>query len=170
MKSAKSDLQQDVAFLQTLLEHSFLAAGRFLKERLEAGPDQFTQVVMHAGLSKRRAYALARIYRQFGQLGIETERLEKIGPTKLEIIGRFVEPDNLEDLLALAETHTGHEIASLMRFGKLESKWRSVLLRFSVPEYEVFEKIVVKYGAKKTGKGLFGKEAALMDALSMIAT
>ena len=78
--------------------------------------------------------------------------------------------------LARAENCTTKQLPAVLDGNPLapytkEKTHHSVFLRLTPVEYEVFESILLKYGAVKLGKGngkgkgLVGKEEALMDLL-----
>lgn len=165
---SKTTLQENADFLSDLLDYSFVAASRFLRELQDEDPDEFARVVKHAGLGLRKAYHLARIHRQFAGLGADIQRLEQIGWTKLQLIGGYIKKSNADHLLGLAEQHTVYDLARLMRGKKLHPVSRFVLLHFSQAQYDVYEKAILDFGAKKSGKALIGQEAALTSALSQL--
>jgi hypothetical protein len=94
--------------------------------------------------------------------------LNKIGWTKLQIIARHVTPANRDELLALAEMHTADNLAAIMRGDNPIIGGRSVLLRFTQAEFDVFSKAILDHGAIANGQGFLHKEAALVTALNKI--
>lgn len=84
-------------FIASLIGDNFLRLAWALQELQDEQPDIFLNVVHLVGLSPRKAYALARIARQFGN--VEEERLYFIGWSKLMIIGRYLTENNAEYLL-----------------------------------------------------------------------
>lgn len=67
----KKDLSFDekVEFIANFIGDNFLRVARALRELQDEQPDIFLKVAELAGLSNRKAYALARISRQFDDLG-----------------------------------------------------------------------------------------------------
>ena len=113
----------------------------------------------------RKAYYLAEIDRRFRKLGVDRTRLRKIGWTKVQMIGRHVNNTNLDNLLLLAEKHAAYELNALLRGEQPHPETRCAVLYFTPEQYETFEKAVLANGGVKSGRGLLGKEEALIKAL-----
>ncbi len=145
----------------------FLYLAEELRDLQEAKPDIFVTVVKMAGLSSRKAYALARISRQFADLGVADERLHAIGWTKLQIIGRYLTEENADHLLNLAEHNTVHDLEALLRGERLIEDARVMLLYLSHEEYELVRGALIKHGAIPNGSGLLKKEVALIALIAM---
>lgn len=159
-------IRQIAELVSSHLDNTFLEAARLLRELRDDSPAQFTEVVEAMKIGKRRAYYLAQIDRQFGALGINPARLYEIGWTKLQVIGPFIGKANCEELLALAEAGTVHELKQMMQGEKPDPNARCVVLYLSPQQYGTFEAAVVKHGGVKSGRGLLNKEKALTKALS----
>ena len=144
------------------MSKDFLTLARRLSEIQDFDPDMFPQVIKAAGIGKRRAYALIQIHNSFWTLDFARERLLGVGWAKAVILARHVDQQNCEKLLRLAEEHTVHNLAVLLSGGKLNANQRVVLLYFSMEEYELFEQMVRFFGAIREGRGLAGKEQALV--------
>src|SRR5690606_10289370 len=94
---------------------NFLYAARQLREVQDETPELFQTVVEYTGIGLRKAYYLVQIDRQFSKLGIERNRLGRVGWTKLQLIGPYISKANCEELLSLAEKHTAYELSMIMR-------------------------------------------------------
>ena len=107
------------------------------------------------------------MWQAFGDLGIPRERLVEVGWTKAAIVLENSEPENVEEALALAETCTAKELPALLKGSPRKAKARTVLLRLTPRQYDQFEAVMLANGARrpKKGRGLSGKERALMRAL-----
>jgi hypothetical protein len=148
--------------IANLIGDNFLKLAKELLALQDAKPDIFLKVADLAGLSRRKAYALARISRQFDDLGVPEARLYAVGWTKLQVIGRYLTEDNAEQLLLLAEQNTVYELESLLR-GETPVEDARVMLLYLVPkDYEHLKAKLIEHGAVNSGKGLLKKEAALM--------
>jgi hypothetical protein len=86
---------------------------------------------------------------------------------KLAVIAENSEPEEVEEALALAETATAKELPALLKGAPRKAKARTVQLRLTPTQYEQFEAVLLANGARrpKKGRGLSGKERALMKAL-----
>jgi hypothetical protein len=118
-------------------------------------------------LSRRAVCYLLKVRQTFGELGIPRERLVEVGWTKASIVLENSEPEEVEVALALAETCTAKELPALLRGSPRKAKARTVLLRLTPRQYDQFEAVMLANGARrpKKGRGLSGKERALMRAL-----
>ena len=88
---------------------------------------------------------------------------------KLAIIAEKCEPGKEFEGLALAEKCTAKELPALLMGKKKRPKMHSILLRLTDDQYEHFATVLVAHGAKrpKRGRGVSGKERALMHALGV---
>lgn len=146
----------------------FLTLARRLREVRDMDPEMFSKVIAAAGLGKRRAYALVQVDNSFRELEFDRERLLGVGWTKAVTIAPHVNQENCEELLGLAEEHTVHDLAVLLSGGTLNIHQRVVLLYFSLKEYELFEQMALAHGATREGRGLAGKERALVDMMRVL--
>ena len=115
-----------------------------------------------AGLSSRQAYTLARISRQFHDLGVSEERLEAVGWSKLQIIGRYLTEENAKYLLQLAEQNAVHELEARLRGEPPIQDARLLTFYFPSQDYERVKAKLIKHGAVISGNSLLKKEAALL--------
>ena len=142
---------------------------RALKKRSR---EEFRRVVKKAGLGTRKAYYLLNLADQFHSTpGIrarphQTEdiraRLHHIGWTKAQVISRHLSGTNILKLLKHAEDKNNNTKALEAYAGGLKANKRTkcVLLYFTPNQYRYYEKAVLKLRAKKSGRGLVGKEKA----------
>jgi hypothetical protein len=161
MSGKKLNAEDKAEIIANYIGINFLAA-KELRELQDLKPDVFLKVAEMAGLGKRVAYALARIARQFDDLGVPEERLHAIGWTKLQIVGRYLTEDNADYLLELAETSTVYELESRLRGEIPIEDARVVTLYLSPEQHERFKVKLVANGAVPSGNGLLRKEKALM--------
>jgi hypothetical protein len=118
-------------------------------------------------LSRRTICYLLKVWQAFGELGIPRERLVEVGWYKAAVVLENSEPENVEEALALAETATAKELPALLKGAPPKAKAHTVQLRLTPRQYEQFEVVLLANGARrpKKGRGLSGKEKALMKAL-----
>ncbi len=125
------------------------------------------ELASHVKLSRRTICYLLKVFQAFSDLGIPRERLADVGWTKLAIIAENSEPEEVEAALALAETATAKELPALLKGAPRKAKARTVQLRLTPRQYDHFEAVLLANGARrpKKGRGLSGKEKALMKVL-----
>jgi hypothetical protein len=152
----------------TIIGDDFITIARRLREILEEKPDLFPQVANSLSLGIRKAYHLAEIDRRFHKLGVNRERLRRVGWTKLAILAPHVTTGNVDALLDIAESNTAHEIKRWLRDQPVYDEERCMNLYFSAEQYALIEKVLVEHGAIRSGRGLVGKEEALVAALGKI--
>ena len=123
--------------------------------------------IAESGIGRRKAYYLLDLGKRLADLGVPDKRFQKIGWTKLQIIGKKLTPRNAETLLAWAEECNAPQLAARVR-GEAPSKTHCVLLYFSPAQYRQFERAILTSGGKRSGRGLVGKEAAITRMVRLI--
>ena len=118
-------------------------------------------------LSRRAICYLLKVWQAFSDLGIPRKRLVQVGWTKAAVVIENCAPEEVEEALALAETATAKELPALLKGAPRKAKARTVLLRLTPKQYCQFEAVLLANGARrpKKGRGLSGKERALLKAL-----
>ncbi|MFJ7352766.1 hypothetical protein ACIQWS_01240 [Phyllobacterium sp. NPDC097923] len=166
MTKQKISIAEKTELFANLVGDNFLKLARTLRDLKEEEPELFLQVAELAGISGRKAYALARISRQFDELGVSEEKLCFIGWTKLQVIGRYLTMENGEYLLQLAEQNTVHDLEALLR-GETPVKDARVVQFYLAPDdYQRLRHTLMAHGAVYNGHGLIKKEAALMSLIN----
>lgn len=169
MTNSKTSLDAKIDVLADYVGRDFMRLARELKELQDLRPDAFMEVVERLSLGRRRAFALARIARLFSELDIPDDQLHRIGWTKLNLIGSHLDAENAQHLLALAESHTAHELDLVLKGKKPVEGAKVMLLYLPEADHAYLSKLMVEHGAKPNPNGgLTGKEAALMNLLSSI--
>lgn len=143
----------------------FLEAANYLREIQDEVPDQFVPVVKQLGIGLRKGYALAQIDRAFHDRGIDRDRLRMIGWTKLAMLAPYVDDDNVEALLGVAEELPAHAVRLLVRGDDVDPNGRIVALFLSSEQLALFDKVMEYFGALKLPRGWLKKEAALVKAM-----
>lgn len=165
MSNNDLSLEAQVEIIASFIGDNFLRLAKALREIQDEQPDIFLKVVELVGISRRKAYALTRINRQFDDLGVPEERLYYIGWTKLQIVGRYLTNENAEYLLKLGERLTSHDLEARLR-GEIPVKNARVVMLYLAPaDYARLRTALLKHGAIPSGKGLIEKEAALMTLI-----
>jgi hypothetical protein len=165
MTISTDELYDRAMALSSDVEDKFLELGRSLRQLLDRDPGLFQQVVKKRGLGRRKAYYLVEVSRKFEPLPISRARLKKIGWTKLQIIGQHVTKDNVEELVSLAEQLKTKQLERKMQGDEPLNNAHCVLMYFSPKQYAEFEEALLKNGAERSGRGIVGKEGALISAL-----
>ena len=98
-------------------------------------------------------------------------RLRDIGWTKSKVIGKHRAGTNFLKLVEYAENHTTKELEAYAAKKRPATDTRCVLLYFTPGEYRRYEEAVLKFGARKRGRGLIDKEkATIRMAKKLLAT
>ena len=168
MALSNKDLYEKALDLSKDFDDNFLDLAKALRQLLDRDPEKFRDVWMTSNIGRRKAYYLIEVSRVFDPLPAPKSRLKKIGWTKLQIIGKHVTKDNVAAMLDLAEQHTAKELESLMRGEKLSNTAHCVLMYFSPKQYELLERVLLKNGGQRSGRGILDKEAALITALKKL--
>ena len=117
------------------------------------------------GLSYRKAIYWIEIYNRLSNSGIPWGKVKDVGWTKLQMVTAYVNDENYEDYLALAEELKAYNLANVLKGKMMVANGRTIVMYFSPAQYKVFETGVVKFGAIVNGRGIIDKEKALMKAL-----
>src|SRR5271166_1279646 len=150
------------------VEDNFLDLGRQLRQLQDREPELFQKIVEQSDLGRRKAYYLVEVSRTFDPLPISRNRLKKIGWTKLQLLAKQITKDNAQELLALAEENTTKQLEKLMRGEKPIDNAHCMLMYFSPKQYKVVEEAMLANGGVKSGRGVVGKEEALVRALKKL--
>jgi hypothetical protein len=165
MTISVEELYDRALALSSDVEDTFLELGRSLRQLLDRDPSLFQQIVKKGRLGRRKAYYLVEVSRKFEPLPISPARLKKIGWTKLQIIGQNVTKDNVEELVSLAEQLKTKQLERKMQGEEPLGNAHCVLMYFSPKQYAELEEALLKNGAERSGRGIVGKEEALIKAL-----
>jgi hypothetical protein len=127
----------------------------------ESAPDEWQEFLRRSGMGRRKAYYLIQIAQRFNDVSVADARLNQIGWTKLEVISTHLGENELEELLALAETHTVAQLRSIIDGNKPPTKTRCVKMYLTPEQYGDFEKAILLNGGRRRGRGLQDKVAAM---------
>jgi hypothetical protein len=130
--------------------------------RGKKGSDQFQNLIRDGVLGRRSAYYLRDVGHLIWRAKVPTSKAERIGWTKLQIIGDKVNARNITRLLKLAEQNNAQELKRLIKRDHAKPKPHCVQLYFTAEQYLRYVQALTKHGARRSGRGLVGKEAAIM--------
>ncbi len=162
------DLYDRAIALAEDVDDNFLELGKALRQLNDRDPDLFQKVYNKTKVGRRLAYYLVEISRVFDPLPVPRSRLKKIGWTKLQLIGKHVNANNLDDLLELAETNSTKALERQLRGEKPLGNSHCVLMYFSPQDFEELEEALVEHGATrlKIRRGAMqGREEALLHLI-----
>lgn len=145
----------------------FLEIGKLLRTYYEELSEEDEKGEVLKGLlkgtkiSRRRAFYWMEVDKVFGQFDIPAQRLVDIGWTKLSLIAKQVDADNLEAWLKIAGDKTADELRAFLN----DQEPPAHVLRFklSSQQYAVIAGTLMANGAYMvSGAGLANKEKALL--------
>ena len=154
------DLEKKVLALASRPADRFLELAHALRALKNTSQEDFRRVVKKAGLGTRKAYYLLNLADQLQVSAGFRTRLRDIGWTKSKVIGKHRAGTNFVKLVEYAENHTTKELEAYVAKKKPTTDTRCVLLYFTPREYRQYENAVLKFGARKRGRGLIDKEKA----------
>jgi hypothetical protein len=169
MTNSTQDLFDKAVALSGDVDDNFLELGKALRQLQDRDPDLFHKIVAKSNLGRRKAYYVVEVSRIFDPLPVPRARLRNIGWTKLQLIAKHVKPDNMEDLLKLAEEVNAKELERRIKGEKPLGNAHCVLMYFSPKQYAELEAALLKNGATRSGRGIVDKEEALINALRKAA-
>jgi hypothetical protein len=172
MPLSTEDIYEKALTMSSNVEDNFLELGRRLRQLQDRDPELFQKVVEKSDLGLRKAYYLVEVSKTFDPLPISRARLRKLGWTKLQIIGKHVTKDNVEELVELAESLPAKQLERQMRGETPVKNAHCVLMYFSPKQYAELEQALLKNGATRStgkGRGLQNKEEALINVIRKAA-
>lgn len=142
----------------------FIQLAELLRKIKKEDSGWFVQAFEAAGIKRRRAFALVKVDEVFGQGVVDRDRLARIGWSKLAQIASHVSDnkENMETLLSDAERMTARELEIALSRGVELDKSRTLTFTLSEADYKAVEQALVACGAEQNGRGLSGKEQALV--------
>jgi hypothetical protein len=128
-------------------------------------PNRIADLVKQGAIKRRKAYYLIKVWSRFS--GIPKSKLARVGWTKLSTLASKC-PAGKEEWgieIALTEGVTAQNLAAKLKPASDAAETRRVILEFNLDDYEVFKVTLVDHGAKPKGKGLTGKEQAILSII-----
>jgi len=162
MGANTEDLIQQVQQLSPKFDEAFLQLGRVLARLQSEEPHAFKGAVQAANLGSRKTYYLLDIERAFRDLDVTDEQLMEVGWTKLGMLAKKVNPQNVDQLLERAAELTSRQLAELLRGEEPTGDTRTVMLTFNEADYDRIEPVLRHFGAQRSGRGLVDKEKAIV--------
>lgn len=148
---------------------NFLDVARTLRDMLDSSPEDFQKFIIKSSLGRRKIYYLVEIDRAFRKLNVSKTRVAKIGWTKANLLAKHITPNNAKKLLEMAETNSAHNLKVMLGGGEKKDNLHAVLHYLDDDTYNVYEKVLIKFGAQKgRNGGLTGKEEALLKLLKKL--
>jgi hypothetical protein len=117
-----------------------------------------------------KAYHLIKISQKFERIGLPEPQLNRLGWTKLEIVGRHITKPSASKLMALAEKYKAKDLEAAILSDGLSKRTQSVLLFFTSNQHRKFTSAIVRFGATRSGRGFIGKEEALIAIIQKAST
>jgi len=164
-------LQQEALALAAKPTKSFHAFARALWAAHSNDPTFLYEVERVAGVKRRTLFYLSRVGGFLADYSITEEQAERIGWTKIQIVARHVanQPERISQhamqaKLGIAARTPAHALSAALEAQNAPSQGplRSVLLRLPAEQYADVEAALIACGAEPRGKGLVGKEDAVV--------
>jgi hypothetical protein len=95
-------------------DDKFLELASLLRQLREKNPQNFKTLTSIPQLGRRKAYYLVSIDKAFGDKTVATQRLKKIGWTKLALLAPHITDENVEDAVLFAELNTAKNIEAVV--------------------------------------------------------
>ena len=143
----------------------FLELARTLHALKLADEDSFAQYISFLKRGRRKAYYLLQIGQAFSDLKVSDADLQEIGWTKLLRLAPVVNKANLDELVATAKIMTHRELAASLKGQKMLKARHAMTLFMTPTQRALLAKHLRRNGATQSGRGLQGKEDALVRLL-----
>lgn len=133
-------------------------------------PTVMHEVARVAGIKRRALFYLSDVGGFLTEHNITEDQAERIGWTKIQIVARHIRRDTkvgkrlIQRYLTIAEHTTAHRLPAALKNQDADRTVasRTVLLRIPADAYPALENALLAHGAEKQGRGLVGKEVAIM--------
>ena len=164
-------LRQEALALAAKPTKSFHAFARALWAAHSNDPTFLHEVERVAGIKRRALFYLSNVGGFLADYSIAEEQAEQIGWTKLQIIARHaarqpgrVSQHAMQAKLRIAVRTPAYALPAALETQGMPSEGplRSVLLRMPAEQYADLEAALIACGAERKGRGLIGKEDALV--------
>lgn len=167
MPVSNQELFDKALALTTSADENFLELAHALKALFDRDDQGFRDLVKKAGIGLRKAYYLVEIAEAFKGLGVKQSRLKALGWTKLSLLARKVNKDNVNELLAFAEANNAQKLKTFLQGDQPINNARVVTMYFTPDQYAEFEQALISNGAGRAGKGkgLVEKEKAVINLI-----
>ena len=165
MKSDLAGFRKELQRLAGRRTNAFWPVALCLLKLHENFPNEFYGSAKRAGIGRRKAYYLLSLAKTLRELDVPPSRLHKIGWTRLQVVAEGIDSRNAAKKLELAEKNTVQQLKHHLSGTGSAQRQRCVLMYFGERDYEVFSNAILRYGGRKTSRGLAGKEEALLRVL-----
>ena len=91
-----------------------------------------------------------------------------MGWTKLQLLGKYVNKDNVLELLETAKELSSKQLIAHLKGEELDDNAHCVLMYFDPKQYQLLEEVLLAHGGTKSGRGMVNKEDALITALKKL--
>ena len=169
-------LQQAALRLAMKPTKSFVAFARALYAAHRENRTFLNTVERDAEISRRALFYLLNVGEFLLDYSVSDTDAERIGWTKLQIVARHVGGDTkvgkrmIQRYLTIAEHTTAHRLPAALNNQDADRTVasRAVLLRIPADAYPALENALLAHGAEKQGRGLVGKEVAIMALVQSV--
>jgi hypothetical protein len=155
---------------KAMAERDQLGLGRLIASEVdqrEANMADLAKVAKRIGCSARTVHYAIAVYRLAERLGLTPEEVRKIGWTKLAVVAaakRGVATKS--DLVALCRGRTVAELRAAL--SGIPGAVKTVVFTLNKGQKANLDAALIRFGATRSGRGLFGREEALMKILSKV--
>lgn len=164
-------LKREALALAAKPTKSFHAFAHALWAAHRNDPAFLHEVERVAGIKRRALFYLSNVGGFLAEYSITEEQAERIGWTKLQIVARHaanqpgrISQRAMQAKLGIATRTPAHALPAALERQDIPSEGplRSVLLRLPAEQYADVEAALIACGAERKGRGLIGKEDALV--------
>jgi hypothetical protein len=153
---------------QALADGRQLEAGRLLANELDKGGAttvDLEHIAKKAGTSLRTIRYAVQAYRFATRVGLSESDIDRIGWTKFAVVTSGASDDmTKDDVMAMCEGRTVAEVRAAV--AGIAGSVKVVTFSLNKSQRRELETALIRHGAVRVGRGLAGKEAALMRMLS----
>lgn len=164
MADYQASNQLIAAVTRAFAEGRQLDVGRLLAPELDDGGAttvDLERIAKEAGVALRTVRYALQAYRLATRIGLSPLEVEQIGWTKFALVTSGAREDMTKaDVLAICEGRTVAEVRAAV--AGMAGSIKGVTFSLNKTQRRALEAALIRHGAVRMGRGLSGKEAALM--------
>lgn len=170
-----NQIMERASALAALPSKNFYDLARDLATLHAMQPSVLIKIGDQHGISRRRMYYLSEAGAFIRKSGMDKATAERLGWTKVSALARHTKDmqtltaTEVSALVALSDQSTVYNLPeALAKNVPPPEAARAILLHLTTEQYKVVEEALAAFGARKRGRGLAGKEDALVALASKL--
>lgn len=168
MAKKSDDVYQKAMGLAKSFATNFIELGAYLRFLQENDHDRFNDFIKATTIGKRKAYYLVAVSKAFENLPVPKAKLTKLGWTKASLIQPTVTPENAQELVEFALSHSAADLKRHLKGEEVLGDSKALLIYFKPEDFELLAEAMIEHGGVRTARGVDNKEEALLNIVKAL--